>query len=53
VLAEPVLEKLLGFEAIQMNATLKGRRQALLDAGARLTAETWGLGEPRRGMMAL
>ena len=53
VLGEPVLQKLLGFEAIQMNATLKGRRQALLDAGARLTADSWGLSEPRRGMMAL
>ena len=53
VLAEPVLQRLLGFEAIQMNATIKGRRQALLEAGARLTAESWGLREPRRGVMAL
>jgi len=53
VLAEPVMTKLMGFEAIQLNASLKGRRQALLDAGVRLTTETWGLKEPRRGMMAL
>jgi glutathione S-transferase len=53
VLAEPVLQKLMGFEAIQMNATLKGRRQALLDAGARLTQNSWGLSEPRRGVMPL
>ena len=53
VLGEPVLQKLLGFEAIQMNATLKGRRQALLDAGARLTQNSWGLSEPRRGVMPL
>lgn len=53
VLKEPVLQKLMGFEAIQMDASLKGRRQALLDAGVRLTADTWGLKEPRRGVMAL
>jgi glutathione S-transferase len=53
VLAEPVMTKLMGFEAIQLNASIKGRRQALLDAGVRLTTETWGLKEPRRGMMAL
>ena len=53
VLAEPVLEKLLGFEAIQLNASIQGRRQALLDAGAKLTTQSWGVREPRRGMMAL
>ena len=53
VLAEPPLEKLLGFEAIQMNATIPGRRQALIDAGARLTETSWGLRQPRRGVMAL
>ena len=53
VIAEPVMQKLLGFEAIQLNASIKGRRQALMDAGVRLTAESWGLKEPRRGMMAL
>jgi len=53
VLAEPVMRKLLGFEAIQLNASIKGRRQALEDAGVRLTSSTWGEKEPRRGMMAL
>ena len=53
VLAEPVMQKLLAFEAIQLNASIKGRRQALMDAGVRLTAESWGLKEPRRGTMAL
>ena len=53
VLDEPVLQKLLGFEAIQLNATIHGRRQALTDAGARLTEKTWGLRQPRRGVMAL
>ncbi len=53
VLAEPPLQKLMGFEAIQMNATIKGRRQALIDAGVKLTEQSWGVREPRRGMMAL
>ncbi len=53
VLGEPVLQQLLGFEAIQMNASIQGRRQALLDAGARLTERSWAVREPRRGMMAL
>ncbi len=53
VLAEPPLRKLLGFEAIQLNASIQGRRQALLDAGARLTEKSWGTKEPRRGMMRL
>lgn len=53
VLGEPVLRKLLGFEAIQMDASIQGRRQALLDAGAKLTEQTMGVREPRRGMMTL
>ena len=53
VRAEPPLKKLQGFEAIQLNASIQGRRQALLDAGARLTEKSWGLREPRRGVMAL
>jgi glutathione S-transferase len=53
VLAEPVLAKLMGYEAIQMSATIHGRRQALREAGARLTEQTWATREPRRGMMAL
>ena len=32
---------------------IKGRRQALLDAGAPLTDATLGIREPRRGMMRL
>lgn len=53
VLAEPVFRKLMGFEVIQMNASIKGRRQALIDAGVRLTESSWGEREPRRGVMAL
>jgi glutathione S-transferase len=53
VTGEPALQKLMGFEAIQMGATIKGRRQALIDAGAPLTEHSWGEREPRRGMMAL
>jgi glutathione S-transferase len=38
---------------VQRNADIKGRRQALLDAGARLTAQTMGMREPRKGLMPL
>jgi len=40
-------------EDVQRSVEIKGRRQALLDAGAPLTSETLGLREPRRGMMRL
>jgi glutathione S-transferase len=53
VLDHPVLAKLLAFEDIQRSADIKGRRQALLDAGAPLTEETLGTREPRRGYMTL
>ena len=53
VLAHPVLEKLERLEAVQLGADIQKRRQALLDAGARLTATTYGTKEPRRGMMRL
>lgn len=41
------------FEDIQRGVDIKGRRQALLDAGARLTAETLGTPTPRKGVMRL
>ena len=53
VLAHPVLAKLLAFEDIQRSVDIKGRQQALLDAGAPLTEETLGTREPKRGMMRL
>jgi glutathione S-transferase len=53
VLAEPPIKKLMGYEAIQMSATIHGRREALRQAGARLTEQTWGTREPRKGVMAL
>lgn len=52
-LTHPVFEKLLAFEKVQLGASVAGRRQALIDAGARLTEETWGSKEPRRGIMRL
>jgi glutathione S-transferase len=52
-LAHPCIAALLPLEDVQRNADIKGRRQALLDAGAKLTAETLGVREPRRGMMRL
>ena len=52
-LADPCVAPLLEYEAIQRNADIKGRRQALLDAGVRLTETTMGVREPRKGMMRL
>ena len=52
-LAHPCVAKLLRFEDVQRGVEIKRRRQALLDAGARLTAETMGMREPRKGMMRL
>ena len=52
-LAHPCIAQLLPFEDVQRNVDIKGRRQALLDAGAPLTAETMGTREPRRGVMRL
>ena len=52
-LAHPAFEKLLRFEEVQLSTDIKSRRQALLDAGAPLTAETVGTREPRKGLMRL
>jgi glutathione S-transferase len=52
-LAHPCIADLLRFEDVQRNADIKGRRQALLDAGARLTQTTMAVREPRKGMMRL
>ncbi len=53
VLAQPVFEKLRRYEEIQLGTSIAGRRQALLDAGARLTEETLGERVPRKGIMPL
>ena len=53
VLAHDCMAKLLPFEDVQRGVTIKGRRQALVDAGAKLTEETLGLREPRKGFMRL
>jgi glutathione S-transferase len=52
-LAHPCIAALLPFEEVQRSADVRNRRQALADAGARLTAETLGTREPRRGLMRL
>jgi glutathione S-transferase len=52
-LAHPCIADLLKFEDVQRSVEIRSRRQALLDAGARLTPETLGLREPRKGMMRL
>ena len=53
VLGHPCIAALLSFEDVQRNASIKGRRQALVDAGARLTETSYATGEARRGMMRL
>jgi glutathione S-transferase len=52
-LDHPVFRKLFEYEKVQLSADIKGRRQALLDAGAKLTEETVGTREPRKGLMRL
>jgi glutathione S-transferase len=52
-LAQDAFAATLPFEDIQRSVDIKGRRQALLDAGAPLTAETLGTHTPRQGMMRL
>ncbi len=52
-LAHPCFADLLRFEEVQRSAEIKGRRQALLEAGAPLTPDTMGVREPRKGMMRL
>ena len=54
VLSHGCIAPLLKYEQVQRSTDIKGRRQALLDAGAPLTAETLAVrGEPQRGMMRL
>jgi glutathione S-transferase len=52
-LAHRAFADLLPFEQVQTGTSPAGRRQALLAAGAPLTAETLGTREPRRGIMRL
>jgi glutathione S-transferase len=53
VLEHPAIASLLPFEDVQRGVEIRGRRQALLDAGAPLTADTMGVREPRKGIMRL
>jgi glutathione S-transferase len=53
VLRHPAFQRLHQLELIQMSASIEHRRQALLDAGAKLTAETYGERTPRKGVMPL
>lgn len=52
-IAQRCFADLLRYEAVQRNVEIKGRRQALLDAGAPLTGQTLGGREPRKGYMRL
>ena len=52
-LSHPCFAATLPFEQAQLGTDPKGRRAALLAAGAPLTVETVGTREPRRGVMRL
>ena len=52
-LAHAIFEDLFRYEEVQLNADIKGRRRALLDAGAPLTSDTYGTREPRKGLMRI
>lgn len=52
-LAHDCFASLLPFEQVQLGASPAGRRQALLAAGAPLTAETMATRAPRKGVMKL
>lgn len=52
-LAHPCIASLLRFEQVQLSTDIKGRRQALVEAGARLVDESVGVREPRPGYMRL
>ena len=52
-LAHSCFAATLPFERAQMSTNPAGRRQALLDAGAPLAADTLGTREPKKGIMTL
>jgi len=52
-LAHDCIDRFLKFEQAQMSTSPQGRREALLNAGARLSANSVGTREPRRGIMTL
>jgi len=53
VLDHWTFQQLYRFESVQLGTNPAGRRQALHEAGARLTATSFGTREPRRGIMRL
>jgi len=52
-IAHDCIERFYKYEKAQLSTNPAGRRQALLEAGAPLAAESVGTREPRRGMMKL
>lgn len=52
-LAHDCIHRFLKYEQTQLGTDPKGRRAALLGAGAPLAAETLGTRDPRKGIMAL
>ena len=52
-LDHPCIADLERFEQVQLATDIKGRRQALIEAGARLVEDSVGTREPRKGYMRL
>ncbi|MBC2776377.1 glutathione S-transferase family protein [Parasphingopyxis marina] len=52
-LAHSAFARLAPFEAVQLSTDAKGRRAALIEAGAPLSEETMGMKAPRPGVMTL
>ena len=52
-LEHPSIASLLPFEDVQRGVEIRRRRDALLEAGAPLSAETLGERQPRKGLMQL
>ncbi|HYN46264.1 MAG TPA: hypothetical protein VES64_06195, partial [Allosphingosinicella sp.] len=52
-LDHPCLADLYPFEQAQLGTNPAGRRRALVEAGAPLTAETIGTRNPKKGVMTL
>jgi glutathione S-transferase len=52
-LEHSAIASLLPFEDVQRSVEIRRRRDALLEAGAPLTADTYAKREPQRGVMRL
>lgn len=52
-LSHPVMDRLYQIEKVQLTVPIAERREALAAIGARMTEQSYGLAEPRKGVMRL